>query len=272
MEVMKRILGFFVSKRQSASEYLKVAESQQFVLPRLGQPQAPDAGASDTDIFIWKEDYKEWKRSMKDRQENEGALFGLLLRQCTDQFLQAVREHSDWEQASNSQSSMALLNIFQYVGATRGSTNVDPVMMQVNAQEKYYSFRQGKDMANAEYYGRFMHHANVVRYCKCAMGASIDNLELICRDDNIPAPDIDQIKSKIAVAREREMAMVFLTHSCKKRYGNLVALAIKNRLLGSGNFPTTMAAALELLNNSKQLVAALRLEPASSRIWRKRWE
>ena len=64
------------------------------------------------------------------------------------------------------------------------------------------------------------------------MGASIDNLVSICQKDGNSQPDIDDIRAKVDEAREREMSMLFLMNSDKKRYGNIVATGVDNRLMG----------------------------------------
>ena len=256
-ECVKRVLNYFVSTRQSASDYMIVAESGIFVLPPVTEPPRPGAGATDDERFIWKEEYKEYKRDKKVREDNEGALFGLLTRQSTDQFMQCVCEHQEWETIRDTYDTMRLLTIFEHISATGGTVNVDPYQLLVQAQERYYSFYQSKDMTNAEYHSRFMHLANVAIFCNAALGASIPNLRQLCIDDGNNVPSLFEVENKVDAAREREMAMLFLLHSDKVRYGSIVAQCINNRLISNGTqtFPTTMAGALELLNSSRPLTA-----------------
>ena len=216
-EVTRAIINYFVSTRTTnASEYLELAETKNFQSIKLGEPAQPSADATDEEKFIWREQYKRWMNKSDQREGNNAALFGLLLRQCSPQFEQAIREHANWMSASVNKDPVELLIIIQYVSASGGATNVDPFMMQVQSQQRYFSFRQKEGMSNAEYYARFMHNANTSKFCKSALGASLDNLKEACRKKGIVSPTLEELEAKENDAREREMAMLFLINSDKK--------------------------------------------------------
>jgi len=258
-EVVRTVINHFVTKIASgnASAYLRVAESYTFSLQAITEPTQPAEDAGRGPWVIYTADYKDYRSKLKDRESQEASLFALLVSQSSDQFIQAAREHTDWASVSANFNTMGLLTIFQAITASGGVTNMDPIQLQTMAQERYFKFYQSAEMTNAEYYSAFTHHANIARYCGCAMGASLTNLLELCLEDGLDAPGIQDLEDRIETAIEREMAMVFLTHANKDRYSDLVNLAVNNRLLSNGaqTFPTTMAAALDLLNSSRPLVS-----------------
>ena len=79
----------------------------------------------------------------------------------------------------------------------------------------------------------------------------------MCKPEDLINPTIEDFKKMKERAIEREMAIVLLTKADNARYGTIVAQAVNNRLLSGGKsgLPDTMAAALELLNNSMSLTA-----------------
>ncbi|CAJ1950718.1 unnamed protein product [Cylindrotheca closterium] len=254
LDVVKAVTEYFAGERSSATEYVIVGLTGEFALPSITEPADPSDPDNRVLFAKWEGEYKDFKRKQKDREANEGAFFGLLMRQCTEQFQNAAQEHHEWNKVQSNMDTMGLLRIFQHLTATGGATNVDPAMSKYQAQQRFYSCIQGSKMTNAEYYSRFMHHVNVVKYCKGALGASIAALEDACREAKVNST-LDEMKKLEAKVMEREMAMAFLMGADKKRYGNLIAQATNARLLhnGASTFPTTMAGALELLNNGQQL-------------------
>jgi hypothetical protein len=79
----------------------------------IALPQPLNSGTSDSDMFIWKEEYKEAKKKKIVLEENNKKAFYLVYGQCLPKLIIKIKGSSLWEKADKDQDVVQLLIIIQ---------------------------------------------------------------------------------------------------------------------------------------------------------------
>ena len=79
----------------------------------IALPQPPNAGTSDLDAFIWKEEYKEAKKKKVALEENNKKAFALVYGQCSPKLISKIKGSNLWQKADKDQDIVQLLIIIR---------------------------------------------------------------------------------------------------------------------------------------------------------------
>mmetsp|Transcript_1857 Transcript_1857/g.2163 ORF Transcript_1857/g.2163 Transcript_1857/m.2163 type:complete len:316 (+) Transcript_1857:405-1352(+) len=212
-------------------------------LPALTRPQ--DVDVSDTLNFeIWKLDMRDYRDKTKKRDKNNAKAFALILGQCSRAVRDRIEASSTWQGINDESDVIGLLKLIRQSIFT-GATTRKKGQSLANAELAFYRFRQGDRMSNSEFLEKFKGLVEVVEHFGGAVGQSDERINEHT-DTPLQPEEREQAKMK---AKDAHLAMLLISMSDPKRYGQLAADLENEHTRGTDGYPTTVTAAYDMLVN-----------------------
>jgi len=218
-------------------------------LPDLTEPVAPADNAGVVAVELWKLARRTYEKSLEVRRKNSARVFALLIGQCSQALRNRLEAHEHYSRVNATSNVIRLLEMIQGCMIQR-QTRQKPVHTALNAEDQVHAFRQ-RNLPNNEYYDKFKDLINNAERLGREFGAHPDRVdahlaEIVADPDFPTADEHDQARER---ARDEYLAVMFLTHSDKHRYGNLIRDIENEYTRGSDTYPTSLNAAYDYLVN-----------------------
>jgi hypothetical protein len=193
------------------------------VFPAIEPPDRPQDTNNIFEVEDWKLARRRWFEKTKEREENMGRAFPLILGQCEKPLQDRMMANSDWEDISRNHDVIGLLNLIQVCMHGRESGRY-PTHTRMDADERFFKFYQ-KDLSDTVYYDRFK---NIVDQCKLE-GSKLGLCDKDIRahlDENAADPDnptAEETRRAEDACRSAYYAVAFIWHATTAVMGNLRA-------------------------------------------------
>jgi uncharacterized membrane protein YgcG len=217
------------------------------VFPAIEPPDRPQDTNNIFEVEDWKLAHKRWFEKTKEREENMGRAFPLILGQCEKPLQDRMMANSDWEDISRNHDVIGLLNLIQVCMHGRESGRY-PTHTRMDADERFFKFYQ-KDLSDTVYYERFK---DIVDQCKLE-GSKLGLCDKDIRahlDENAADPDnptAEETRQAEDACRSAYYAVAFIWHADQRRFGELKNKLRTDYSLGKDVYPKTLHKAFEVL-------------------------
>ena len=247
VKTTREIAEYVSSKLKDASEFRNAMDPDNLAFETLTAPVLGDAPTL-MDIEIWKITYKAHSEAVNRRELLLGQVFAIVLGQCSPTVVDRLKANADWNAVNNGNDLMGLLRLIRTSMYT-GATSKNPIQSLLEAQTKFFSFRQGSRMSNAEYLRNFTALSDQVVHLHGEFGTDQAYVTARIREDGDDPDDVDIRANMTLTIREEYLAMLFFVHSDTRRFGSLVANAQNDFVGGVDKYPKTVNKAYDMLVN-----------------------
>ena len=214
-------------------------------------------------VRLWNQTVDRYGRQLATLDDNMGALFSLLHDNLSKLMKSKVKAKKGYAKAEEDKDTLWLLKTLEDVSLNFEENK--PKLLAVDDQmERIMKIKQG-DTTNEDFVklitkelkvyekhgGDFLWGKTQARQYATRTRMAIDEFD----ENNGGPPSVEEekeIKSMVTKALKEEiLAMAMLKRADKKRFGNL-QISLKNSyLLGTNDYPKTVAGVLKILNNYK---------------------
>ena len=226
---------------------------ESLAMPTITTPADPPDNASKSETRIWEKLIDEHVKRITYLNENMKTLYSLVWGQCTDIMRQKVEANNSFETISKTGDGLGLLTTLKGVAYQfQGQKYISHALHE--SMKRYYNCSQGKLATTQAYLENFQNVIDVVVHSggKISGHPGVGNSIIAERGlmrDNMTEAQIEEVRTEISA---RSTAMAFLLGSDRARYGRLIEDLENDYLQGRNNYPTTIAAAYNLLTKWKQ--------------------
>jgi len=203
------------------------------------------------EIKIWEINLKDHKK-VEIRQTILHLVYTLLLGQCSQLMRTKLEAHQDWVVVDETTDVIGLLQILQHCMGDK-QTHQYPLLTLMEAEEHVYTFHQAQNMTDHQYHDKFKDLLEMAWRLGSTIGIQKKRVDAILARICVDPKNIKASKKMRArdEAKQQYIALMFLMHSNKCRYGDLIN-NIKNEYThGSETFPQSLQATFMILINYK---------------------
>jgi hypothetical protein len=215
-------------------------------LPDLQAHNAPADDASFVAQEAYKWEYKDFHEKQRKHEENSSKIFSLVLGQCSRMVRDRIKASTKWMVINNSSDVIGLLTLIWQSMFTR-ATNKHATHALIEAEFELHKFRQGERMSNSTYLKKLKLLIEVYEHNGGKPGGGVSRVTEFLVGDEPNIKDPNQCAAAAAHAHEEYIAILLLTKSDPKRYGDLVSAMVNEYTRGQDGYPTTVSAAYDML-------------------------
>jgi hypothetical protein len=222
-------------------------------MPVIKTPEDPPDNASRSETRIWEKLIDEHVKRITYLNENMKTLYSLVWGQCTDIMRQKVEANDSFGHISATGDGLGLLTALKGVAYQfQGQKYLSHALHE--SMKRYYNCTQGKFVTTQAYLENFQNVIDVVVHSGGEIAGHPGVSTGIIAEKGLVKANMTevQIEEVRAENSSRSTAMAFLLGCDRARYGRLIDDLENDFLQGRNNYPTTIAAAYNLLTNWKQ--------------------
>lgn len=220
--------------------------------PIFVEPEDPGETASEKRKAIWKEKIRKFVNREETLEENIASVYSLILGQCTEVMRAQLEASKNWPKIKREKDGLKLLTEIKTICFNYQSQKYSPQAVH-EAQYRFYHFHQGQNMTIQAYLEKFQNIVDVIEHVGGGMVISpaiyktaASNLDIIVETTN----QAEKMKLSYA-AYDLYLAIAFIMHSDRRRYGKIIQDLENNYTQGNDNWPRTLIGAFNLLLNWK---------------------
>ena len=211
----------------------------------------PDPLTDDANVMqveVWKVAYKDYNDATKRRALLNGQVFTIVIGQCSPTILDRLKANSAWAHINATNDLMGLLRLIRTSMYT-GATSKNAIHSLLEAQNKFFTFRQTSRMSNADYLRNYTALTDQVVHLHGEFGTDEAYVTQRVESEYGDPFDATVRAAMILTIREEYLAMRFFVHADPKRYGPLIANAQNDFVGGIDKYPKTISKAYDMLVN-----------------------
>jgi hypothetical protein len=228
-----------------------------FEIPTLVQPANLTKEEYEGDMgkkMIWETSMKTYLKHMDLLESNTRGIYAIVRGQCSPMMQSKLESLDDFDMKSNTCDCMWLLKEIQ--GITHrfeGTRNV--FILLDDAWSSYYGHRQTTGQTLHEYLKDFQGLVQVLEHYGAALGAEGPYQESVKEQvlADFPAglSTEEYRKKDVTAAKKKSVAIAFLKHANRTRYGGLWSKLENSYTRGQDHYPSDLTSAYNLLLNYK---------------------
>jgi len=144
-------IGKYVGgKLKDASEFWNAMDPENLGLNVLTPPAALTDNANVMQVEVRKVAYKDYNDATKRHALLNGQVFTIVIGQCSPTILDCLKANSAWAHINATNDLMGLLQLI-HTSMYTGATSKNAIYSLLEAQNKFFTFRQTTRMSNADY-------------------------------------------------------------------------------------------------------------------------
>ena len=209
----------------------------------------PAANASIVDFVLWKISLRQNAEETKRRKEMSSKAFAVLLGQCMQALRNTFETYPTYTYVKQSLDAVELAKLIR-LAIFSGTTTGKPTMTYVEAEADLLSFKQPRNMSNAEYMDTFKCKVEVYEHLGGEPGRSTHRVDeqltkMGTKRDLASDAQMDTAKSR---AKEEYLSGLLIANCNESRYSTWkIQLEISSLDPRGDPYPTTLAKAFKYL-------------------------
>ena len=245
---MKEIAEYVGRKYDHGGDIRATLENKKRYEP--AKPKDPPDGASVTEKRIWEKEVDEYVKQKTKLTENMKKAFSLIHGQCTEYLRAKLEALPNWTVIKQDYDVLALIKAIQGLTYSFDGESYEYHAMY-HAHRQLYVGRQAPDATNAKYLEQFQNTVKVIEQHGGRIGYDIGTIKSEINKTAVDpnAPTEEERKAAVKAARDRYLAMAFLSGADRARYSGLLKELHNDFTKGANNFPGDVIAAYKLLTN-----------------------
>lgn len=212
------------------------------------KPKVPEEGSADKAYFA--EEVKEFMLRRRTYNNNRSNVYTVVLGQCSEPLKAKLEAQDDWETINNEHDLVKLLKSIKVWMLNQQSTK-NPVVAAYGSIIAMTRVRQGRYESLIEYRKRFVAAAQVLDHIEIDMGAALRKIVgTTLENDDQTTRDLasaEQIKTAEKKARQKLLAVAFISGADRPRYQEAEADLENDYLKGVDRYPADVTAAYNRL-------------------------
>jgi hypothetical protein len=248
VKTTREISEYAAAKLKDASEFRNAMDPDNLGFEVLAPPEDLPDNSNIMQVEVWKVAYKEFTDASRRRSLLNGQVFTIVMGQCSPTIIDRLKASATWNAINASNDLMGLLRLIRTSMYT-GATSKNSLHSLLEAQNKFFSFRQTSRMTNADYLRNYTALADQVVHLHGDFGTDAEYVTERIEGDNGDPLDVVTRTNMILLIREEYLAMRFFVHADPKRFGPLIANAQNDFVGGVDKYPKTISKAYDMLVN-----------------------
>lgn len=202
--------------------------------PKYPKAKGKDATPSQADVDMFKLQYAEYRKDLRELQRVREQTWGIVKGQCSLEVKVALESDTEYPELEKSCDVAGLMMKLEELAHSTKS-NRHKVLSAARGLKRLINLSQGQKESNTHYLERCNAIANVV-LAQCGMPVF---------------PKLRKAETEAATTEcwEQFLAMIYLDGACPLRYGSLKAQLNNEMIAGKDNYPETPLKVLERLSN-----------------------
>uniref|UniRef100_A0A7S2UAI5 Uncharacterized protein n=1 Tax=Attheya septentrionalis TaxID=420275 RepID=A0A7S2UAI5_9STRA len=225
-------------------------------MPNLEKPENPPSSAGMIEILKWEREMDLFGKQRAYLRQNLKSLYSLVWGQCTYDMRFKIKVLDNFDTMSADRNGLALLKAIQDIVVYNFQSRKYLRHGLHEAMRRFYGCVQGNNMTTQAYLKQFQHSIAAIE----CYGGSVGNepaIEKALADERglliwaLTPEELDELKKE---AQEQYLATAFLLGADRGRYSGLIVSLENAYLLGNNNYPQTVSAAYNMLENTRILL------------------
>jgi hypothetical protein len=148
---------------KNGTEFCNAFDAEDLGFDTIVQPPEPEDIANPVFVKHWEFAYETYHDQVERQRTASSQAFAVVLGQCSLAIVDQVQAHEDWEETSQENNVIGLLQLIRI--CMYGSvTTKCPKHTLIDAQSKLFTFRQTSQMPNAKYLWSFCGLVDVIEF------------------------------------------------------------------------------------------------------------
>jgi hypothetical protein len=204
----------------------------------------------DTEKAIWKKKIEIYVQHEMALEENNRALYALVMGQCTETMRAKLESQATFEAVDNTLSGLGLQVMIRVLVYQLHSQKYLPHSIH-EAMRQIVNFQQRKGMTAAAYLEQFQNLVEVATHTGASAGLHAGIVVEISEEMQVDLTQATRAKimATQAAAKERFQATSFLLNSDRSRYGWFIEDIENAYIQGQNRYPATITASYDLFVN-----------------------
>jgi hypothetical protein len=248
---MKEIAEYVGREYSNGGDIRYTVENEKMSVVQVSDDPIDKASASEE--RIWERRIDEYVKRENRLVANCETVYSLMMGQCTDYMRASLEATKGYSVMKDSFDVIKLIKAIKELTYQFGGQRYHAMSLH-QAKKRWYGMYQGREMMNTHFLEKFNTNVSIVEQYGGDVGidAAAINAELVevgVVDVGL-ATEVERLAAQ-AQAKEKYLAVAFLSASDKSRYGKLLEYLENDFTKGTKNYPKSLTSAYNLMVNYK---------------------